>query len=236
MVQIEPVLKAIRESYNPQTVIDLVPQIVKPDAIEKTYFDLYAEVGGSAALLNTRIINDAIKTGQVKNTTIEDLWADYIKNYIRNVGNWRIVSVTETSQNLAAKFIAQAIDEAMMEGESIYEAQQRIERYVEESWRKTDLFRADRIARTEVFTAYSLADYESARSYNIGLTKEWVYTSFAGKDPRPGHQMLNGVNVGMSEKFVNPVTNMELLHPHDFNGDASEVINCRCSMVYNPIV
>jgi len=233
IVQIEPVLQAIRESYNVQTVVDQVDSLMKIDPLLKIYEECYPQVGTEAAMINVAQINASLRSRKSykQKDEIEDLWMQYLLNYIDTVGMERIVSVTGTSRKLAIEAIQKAINKALEEGLSPYEIQAQIEQDVLMSWRRTNVFRADRIARTEVYTAYSLADYQSAQSYQISLVKEWVH-GFIGKDDRPGHIAMDGVKVGMNEMFVNPMTGDRLSHPHDWNAPASEVINCKCSLIY----
>ena len=231
--QIAPVLQAIRESYDVRTVLDQVNVLIKPDPVEAVYKQCYPEVGGEAAMLNVEQINRQIREQKALRTKdeIEDLWAFYLLNYIETVGMSRIVSVTETSRKYAIRAIQEAIDNALENGLSPYEAQIQIEDSVKQQWRKIGVFRADRIARTEVYTAYSLADFESAQSYQIPLKKVWVH-GFIGKQDRPGHVQLSGVSVDRDALFTNPMTGAQLMYPHDFNAGAGEVVNCKCSLTY----
>jgi len=234
LLQLEPVLDAIRTSYNPQYVLDEVESLIKIDPLLDVYEKCYPEVGTEAAMLNIDQINRDLRSQKnyKRKDEIEDLWARYLRDYIDTTGMQRIVSVTNTSRSLALQAIERAIREALENGQSPYEAQRQIEESVLQEWRRTNVFRADRIARTEVYTAYSLADFQSAQSYQIPLLKEWVH-GFIGKDDRPGHIALSGVQTGLNDRFQNPATGASLMHPHDFNGAASEVINCKCSMIYN---
>jgi hypothetical protein len=92
--------------------------------------------------------------------------------------------------------------------------------------------RGENIARTEALAALNEASDEALRQAVIGeglapanaVTRIWRH-SFAGHE-RPGHLMMNGQERGIGEFFVNPLTDVALLHPG--NGPGSETINCRC--------
>lgn len=234
-LQLQPVLEAIEQSFNVLEVPDKVNELMKPDALEDVYYELYPEVGTTAALINVDQINAQLRQKNYKQKDeVEDLWMQYLLRYIETVGTERIVSVTATSRELALQAIQKAIDEALEEGLSPYEAQKEIEKTVRQEWRRTNVFRADRIARTEVYTAYSLADYQSAESYQIPLRKVWVH-GFVGKDDRRGHIAMDGTAILKNEVFVDPMTGDRLNHPHDWNAPAGAVINCKCSLTWERV-
>lgn len=87
-----------------------------------------------------------------------------------------------------------------------------------------------RIARTETARNMNQArddSFKEASDMGINLKKQWVSTR--DDRTRPSHQALNLETVGMDKTFSNG-----LRYPGDFNGPASEVINCRC--VVRPIL
>ena len=91
--------------------------------------------------------------------------------------------------------------------------------------------RAETIARTETLTAVSLgqgAAIDNAKEVIPGLKKAWLT---AGDDRvRDSHQELDGDVVDVDKKFDNG-----LRYPRDVKSqDASEVINCRCTMLLLP--
>jgi len=91
---------------------------------------------------------------------------------------------------------------------------------------KATQYEAERIARTEVAAVQSTASY-TVYSENGVERKQWLT---AGDDAvRDGHMELEGETVGIDETFSNG-----LMYPGDENGDAGDVINCRCCIV--PIV
>ena len=91
--------------------------------------------------------------------------------------------------------------------------------------------RADTIARTESLAALNEASDEALRQVvDEGLAPEnavvriWRH-SFALNE-REGHRMMDGMERGIHESFVNPLTNAVLAHPGE--GPVSETANCRC--------
>ena len=89
--------------------------------------------------------------------------------------------------------------------------------------------RALSIAYNEANTFLNYTDYVEAK--DLGRTKKTWLTM---NDPkvRDTHEEIEGVTVGIDEKFI--VGNSEMLFPHDWtsNPDPKEVINCRCAVEY----
>jgi len=86
---------------------------------------------------------------------------------------------------------------------------------------------AVRIARTEttgIMGKSRLESMEHAAETGLVLRKEWVAT--ADDRTRDSHIDLDGERVALDKPFSNG-----LMHPGDQSGDASDVCNCRCTMV-----
>ncbi len=87
--------------------------------------------------------------------------------------------------------------------------------------------RARLIAENESLTCFNNYDYSLAVS--LGRTqKRWV--AMVDKKTRDSHLVVNGTTIPIDEPFT--VGSCEMMYPHDFRGNAEEVINCRCSIEY----
>lgn len=87
--------------------------------------------------------------------------------------------------------------------------------------------RASLIARTEGHRAMSTASYycqKDAEANGCKIIKQWDAT-LDGRT-RESHRMVDGELRNVDEKFSNG-----LMYPHDPNGPASEVCNCRCALL-----
>ena len=94
---------------------------------------------------------------------------------------------------------------------------------------KTVEQRAAMIARTESIGAMNAGGFEgAAQAEDLGLavTKEWL-TAGDG-EVRDSHADLDGATVPYDQPFGNG-----LMYPGDESGDASSVVNCRCSLAYS---
>jgi SPP1 gp7 family putative phage head morphogenesis protein len=91
-------------------------------------------------------------------------------------------------------------------------------------------YRALTIARTEVNAAYSNGNWIGLNAMDEEFRPvEKVWSSTFDERTRPTHVAINGRVLRWSEPFEFPDGTM--MHPRDFSGPASEVVNCRCSML-----
>lgn len=92
----------------------------------------------------------------------------------------------------------------------------------------TSYDRARLISENEVNSMMNHEDDEDA----IEQGKKWkVWRTMEDEKVRHSHAEVNGMKIPIKEMFS--VGNCKMLYPHDYiNGDASQLINCRCSLEY----
>lgn len=98
---------------------------------------------------------------------------------------------------------------------------------------------AMRIARTEVAGAANGVSHDYASAMSAGgmeLQKTWLSTldeRTRGNDPKDefDHVSADGETVGINEMFE--MTGEELEYPGDENGSPGNIINCRCTVIYD---
>lgn len=130
------------------------------------------------------------------------------------------------------KLLKVALADGVAEGESIPQIAKRIDAlYLDEIIPN----RSTTIARTEILGASNWSSHEVAtnfsQQYGIQLTKQWLATG--DNRTRPTHVDADGQEVGLDEYFE--VGGSELLYPGDPSGPADEVIDCRCTQIYNRV-
>lgn len=94
--------------------------------------------------------------------------------------------------------------------------------------------RARRIARTEVVSSVNGAEADQVAGLvarGLAFDKRWLATR--DRRCRPTHAEADGQRVAFDQPFV--VGGAELAYPGDPNGPAGEVINCRCTQVWEPV-
>jgi SPP1 gp7 family putative phage head morphogenesis protein len=87
--------------------------------------------------------------------------------------------------------------------------------------------RATTIARTEVISAYNGGVYETANELPRDVVAGSMWIATLDERTRPAHADANGQVQELGEDFI--VDGEELKYPGDPDGDASNIINCRCT-------
>lgn len=123
---------------------------------------------------------------------------------------------------------AQGIDDAIELGEKEGWGIAEIARLINDTVFGGDAdYRSTMIARTETIGALNQGEYDAALSGDVVSTKEWLTQG----DDRVRDTHADCEAEGQIEIADEFETN-GMLHPGDPNGDADEVINCRCTLLY----
>ena len=109
-------------------------------------------------------------------------------------------------QGLGMKQIADLIDDAVFDSQAP--------------------MRSTRIARTETIGSLNQGEFVSADAAGIFREKEWL--SQGDDRVRFEHEDLDGVRMPMDAEFA-----PGLLHPGDQRAEASQIIQCRCTLLYH---
>lgn len=162
-------------------------------------------------LLDHAALLAAIEIPEVSNEQAENYLATRM-NFLRNIGFdvWEIVRT-----QLLVGF---------QNGESISQLRDRI----------TDSVgiatpRATVIARTEVVGASNAGSYQQMLAVGLPATKEWLATN--DSRTRHSHVEVDGQKVSLTDKFTVGGSFMD--RPHDPGAPASEVVNCRCTILFD---
>ena len=130
-------------------------------------------------------------------------------------GAQRIKGITDTTREMLSKTIAEGI----VAGDG---RQQLIDR-VRTVMPGASPGRAGVIAANEVHTSLMSGNFNTIRDAGF-TTKTWL--TAGDSDVRESHRQLNGVTIGINERFANG-----LLYPGDPNGRPSDIIGCRCDLI-----
>ncbi|KKN41977.1 hypothetical protein LCGC14_0717810 [marine sediment metagenome] len=126
-------------------------------------------------------------------------------------------SVKGINEETRAK-LKRALVKSFDAGESIPEVSKRIAEVFDINRGS----RTDKIARTEIVGASNNGTYAGYVESGIVLTHTWIDSR--DDKVRDSHR-IDGQTRELGKPFSNG-----LLHPHDFNGPAKEVIHCRCTL------
>jgi len=226
--QAGPVLKAIRE-LPAELVLSQVPQLVQPDKIRETLTDCYNRVG---IRFSQEYRKELIKKAR-KDIAIDEGWNEYFNQWIAPILNRntarKVTRITTTTMELLQKSIGQGINEGL--------GIDKIARYVRDTFEDATQYRAKMIAQTEVISASNQAAFEGANSAGIEYRKFWSNSGLEGI--RESHIFAQDWSYQQDGIRPNEYFDMGngnvMLHPGDPEGEAEEIINCRCTLIVEPV-
>jgi len=163
-------------------------------------------------------------TVTIENKAPSGWWETYVKNWLELNSGERIKQIDLTSKDDIVRVTREVLSEGQKNGESIFQMSKQITTKL----KGFDPYRAERIARTEVVSAANMGSYKGA--IMSGAThKTWL----AARDhrTRKSHAKLNRTTIPMNEKFK--ISKHGMLYPLDPDGDANEVIQCRCGISFS---
>lgn len=154
-------------------------------------------------------------------------WEKYLAEQFGTTAALKVTDIIGTTQTLAAKVIRNGLALAN-DGKGVPEIARTIRRDLKAAGGPISAARSRTIARTEVVGSSSFANHAAAESLGLDLEHAWIT---GGKNIRPSH--VDAQNQGwkpMSEGWT--VGGNLMMHPHDPNGGANEVINCKCVEIF----
>lgn len=196
--------------------------------VNEKLIEFFFDWGREAKVFKEKIrpfINSAIFAGVdfARGLTPANLEEQILEGHLRSYLEVRVVNLTGVSDRIQ-KRVEKEITTGIQLGESIGTISTRLRSF----YNKFTPFASLRIARTEVTAAMNGGSLEYYKA--IGArTKTWL--SAADEHVRESHRELHGQTVGINNKFNIPSNGYSLDKPGDSDAPASEVVNCRCTMV-----
>jgi hypothetical protein len=199
--------------------------------MREAFEQIYATTGEAFAMMQLQDIKSS-QPGLVTKEQLGNRWRDYMIGFVRTTCGEKIAKSTQTLYDDIIGITRAVIAEGATEGWGAV----RVAREIWKRQSEIDTYRALRIARTEVVGASVRGSYAAAESLGVETMKIWVATSHG--DRREGHWELNGVEIPMNETFTVIADNGDedqMMHPHDPDASAANVINCRCAITYRTV-
>lgn len=223
-------LKRINQVQSIDGVINVIENVSLSESEARRMLEsIYVEVGSDFAKYT---VDNLIKE---KRKSV-DYYTDYMRRYVEANTGEKIKSITSTTKKRATEIAKKLIPEALKNGWGIDDFAGVLAKY----FYNDAYYRSVRIARTEVIAASNAGSLQGAMSLGIAVNKVWLATKTG--HTRQSHQEMDGVQVGINEYFKVPlyenhryVGEDKMQHPGDPNGSAGNVINCRCTIVYERI-
>jgi hypothetical protein len=226
--QAMPVIEALK-SQPPESVINQIPILIQPDKIRETLDQCLNDVGRAFSFEYRRYLIQKSR----KNIDIDEGWDDYFRLFIlpilRRKQAAALTSITQTTVRVLEDYIGRGINEGL--------GIEKIAGYVREAMEDVLAYRSRMIAQTEVISASNQSAFEGANSSGIQYRKFWSNSGLEGV--RESHifaQEWSFQRDGLEpEEYFDMGNGNSMLHPGDPDGDPSEVINCRCTLIVEPV-
>jgi uncharacterized protein with gpF-like domain len=225
--QIKPVVEEIKKR-GISDIEKVLPLLISREPLQKAYKECYVKVGVSNALWIRSQINKLVQARK-KESPLQFLsakWKQLMQAFYENESSKRIVGVTDTTIENIQGLLSDA------RGQNLTISQQAdylVEKLEDKDFNRT---RALRIARTESTAGANQGATLAAEESDYLVNKQWL--AVIDNVTRPSHVEANGQIVGIDELFI--VGDEEARYPGDLNLSAKEVINCRCSLLYVPVL
>ena len=146
-------------------------------------------------------------------------------DYAETRGGELIVTVSGTMKDALKAEIYKALDEDI--NISVESMAHRLKQYAKNEL----LWQARRIAQTECLAGLAEGAHEAADSLNIAYLKTWCVSGLSNS--RDSHLAMDGTQIEQNDWFV--FDDCRMRYAHDMqNGTAAQVINCACSVIYEP--
>lgn len=198
---------------------------------------LQAKVSGEE-IEKKDIIDDLAEILSGNNSNLIRVWRSLLDEFIEVRLTGRISRINQVTQERIAKIIEQGIFDGL--------GQEDLARLIRRQARESSInvVRSRAIARTETVVSANQGKYMSAKSSNLVMQKKWLPTIDARtRDGGPGREANHRIMFDkdwqpLEEDFRVPnalgVEEMAL-YPGDPRLSAGNVINCRCSLVVQPV-
>ena len=198
-------------------------QIAELYEIQQPYNRIFTQTQELATILQThyRQVIDSFGERQLRNLEKQDARFEQIyQDYVNSVGAERVVGIQRSTQKRIQRIITNNQDEGVVV------IAKKIREDGDSGYSK---YRSSTIARTETHNASSFANHRVALSQNIpDMMKRWTATN--DSRTRSTHVQASGQTVPIDEDFT--VGGRSMGYTGDPRGGASNVINCRCVIVY----
>jgi SPP1 gp7 family putative phage head morphogenesis protein len=160
---------------------------------------------------------------ETKRIDFEKVYRKILKSWALNRAGKLIKQVSSSTIKYISKVIKNGIERGLGTNEISKEVKKRLTG-------KSVIIRSKMIARTETHAATQHSAFAIAKNSPIDMVKEWGATE--DSRVRATHAAMNGKTIEIDDFFI--VGGSNLKYPGDPNGEAREVINCRCVALYYP--
>ncbi len=214
---------------DPNELKSRVNSLLQREPMNKYLEGLWQKTGATFALQTDRKIRAKGKAFtpdmEIKADEI-DFWEDYFRHYYNERSQSKLRMIMDTQTEIVNRIIDKVLDEGMTTGQGIPALQRQMVNELSDGLTLINKYQAERIARTEVIGSSNKGSFEAADRTGLVKAKAWRTSGLPGV--RPSHQ----TNEGLGEVSMDYVYTGNCKYPGDPNGEAGEIINCRCTHIF----
>lgn len=220
MIQ-QPVIDLASE-MDPESLKKRVSSLLKPAMMKEHISAIWVKTGSLFAVDMMKRMERMPK----KQEEDVDYWEDYYRRYTRERTAAITGEIMDTQTIVVNRIIDELLEEGTDRGLGIPEIQRRMRQDLLEGLTEINKYQAERIARTEVIGASNTGSFDGAKASGLDMKKAWLTSGLPGV--RQTHQDYESMGpVEMDYEF-----STGLQYPGDPEGDPEEIINCRCTIIY----
>jgi hypothetical protein len=209
---------------SPEELKLMVPHLLQVAPMNDYLIRLWGKVGGFSSYNIDRQVSSVKKAAK---KTLSEHEAR-MRAYASQRSLQKAGKILTTEQEAINRVIDDVIEQSVAEGLSIPNTRNLMVDSLESELTTIERWQSERIARTECISAGNTADYEQMREEGLeDVTKEWLTSGLPNtRESHISYEMLGEVDFDYEY-----ATGLQF--PGDENGEAEEVINCRCTQVFN---
>jgi hypothetical protein len=241
--QIKPVIDEITEA----SVKDMetrIPHLISEDPIREQLTRTVEIVAVYFAKQTFTQVGKALEgnlTLKLGGLPTDQEWINLLTGLLGEKAGERITAIANESRAQAIEIVKATLQQAAEEGLGTSQASVLLRDNLRAQWGEISTYRAARIARTEVTQASNLGSLTGAKEAGVPMQKVWLSTRDSrtrrGRSSKFDHfgswpTGPDGEKREMDESFTK--TGESLAYPGDYAGSPGNVINCRCTMFYEP--
>jgi hypothetical protein len=215
---------------DPRELKERVKGMILKDPMNRFLEKLWIKTGSIFAVQTDRRIRAKGKeiTGEIELKAGEvDFWEDRFRHYYNGRSQSKLKQIMDTQTEIVNGLIDKVLEQGVIDGSGIPELQRRMINELTDGLTMINRYQAERIARTEVIGSSNKGSFEAADLTGLCSGKAWRTSGLPGV--RPSHMG----NEQMGEVGMNFIYTGNCKYPGDPEGEAGEIINCRCTHIFN---